>query len=455
MITFLATSNFKAWKNLELSLGGITGLFGTNSSGKSSILQFLLMLKQTKEATDRALVLDFGDKKGYVNLGSFNDVVFRHAGSTLEWKLEWDLRKNIKVSDPSQSSKSVLFDVASLYTYAKVSKLKSGIETEELLYGYFDAETPVDYYLRRERDAYELGTTNERYRFVRNPGRAWNLPSPVKSYIFPDQVQTYFQNTAFLSHFVAEYDALMDSIYYLGPLREYPQREYTWTGTRPNDVGKRGEKVVDAILAAVAQHEERNFGKKGRRHSFDEFVAKWLQDMGLIYSFRVEEIASGSGLYRVKIKKTQESSEVYITDVGFGVSQVLPVLVLLFYVPKGSVVLLEQPEIHLHPAVQSALADVIICAVQTREVQVILESHSEHLLRRLQLRLAEEKIGRSDISLYFCETIKGQSVASELLVNEYGQISNWPKDFFGDAFGEIAKTQQARLLRMIEAEGGS
>ena len=69
-----------------------------------------------------------------------------------------------------------------------------------------------------------------------------------------------------------------------------------------------------------------------------------------------------------------------MTDVGFGVSQVLPVLVLLYYVPEGSIVLMEQPEIHLHPSVQSDLADVMLeVAHDIVEVQIIVESHSEHL----------------------------------------------------------------------------
>lgn len=450
MIKNLSVSNFKAWQSLDINLANITGLFGTNSSGKSSILQFLMMLKQTKEATDRALVLDLGDRKSYVNLGSFDDVVFGHKASQMEWSLTWSLLKNLRESDPMKSSRSILFDLSEMFIHSKVIKSRPGYETESLSYGYVDSDDDtIEYSLAKEDDTYSLSTSGD-YSFVRNPGRVWNLPGPIKSYGFPDQVQTYFKNTAFLSRFVAEYEQLMDRIYYLGPLREHPQREYTWAGARPIDVGMRGEKVVDAILAALSHGELRNFSKKGHYHAFDSFVAIWLKQLGLIHDFRVEEIAKGSGLYRVKVQKAKSSSQVYITDVGFGVSQVLPVIVLLFYVPKNSIVLLEQPEIHLHPAVQSSLADLIISAVQTRNIQVILESHSEHLLRRLQLRVAEGAICNNDLALFFCESGEGSSTANPLAVDEYGQISNWPHDFFGDAFGEIANAQRARLLRQIK-----
>jgi len=79
MIETLALHNFKSWRDLDMELGKVTGLFGANSSGKSSLLQFLLMLKQTKNATDLGLVVDLGGSNSLVNLGTFRDVVHRHA----------------------------------------------------------------------------------------------------------------------------------------------------------------------------------------------------------------------------------------------------------------------------------------------------------------------------------------------------------------------------------------
>ena len=81
-----------------------------------------------------------------------------------------------------------------------------------------------------------------------------------------------------------------------------------------------------------------------------------------------------------------------LTDIGFGVSQVLPVLVQCFYANHGSTLILEQPDIHLHPSAQAGLADLFIAAKKSPGVQILFESHSEHLLRRLQRRIAEEKV---------------------------------------------------------------
>jgi len=248
----------------------------------------------------------------------------------------------------------------------------------------------------------------------------------------------------------------MDNIYYLGPLREYPKRQYTWSGARPRDVGLRGEKVIDAILAAGSNGYFQNLKRRGRRRPFLDIISYWLRYLGLADSFTVRHIADDSNLYDTSVQKGSAKLNASIVDVGFGVSQVLPVIVLLHYVPEGSIVMLEQPEIHLHPAVQSGLADIIIHAAIYRNVQVIVESHSEHFIRRLQRRVAEgesvpsgRSISADDIFLYFTEHNKGESTLKHLRLNSFGEIENWPKDFFGDEFGEIAAIKKAGLEKRI------
>jgi predicted ATPase len=141
--------------------------------------------------------------------------------------------------------------------------------------------------------------------------------------------------------------------------------------------------------------------------------------------------------------------------VGFGVSQILPVLTICYYVPEGSTILMEQPEIHLHPSVQAGLADVLIDAAQKRGIQIILESHSEYLLKRLQLRIAEQKILSRDAALYFCDIRDGVSELTPLVLNLFGDIENWPEGFFGDEFEEMAARTKARMQRELRGEKGA
>ena len=111
--------------------------------------------------------------------------------------------------------------------------------------------------------------------------------------------------------------------------------------------------------------------------------------------------------------------------------------------------LMEQPEIHLHPAVQSGLADLILRVAEVRNVQIMVESHSEHLLRRLQRRVAEEEVSAEDVKLYFVSSRRGRAQAADLQLNEYGEIENWPDNFFGDEMGEVAAIAEASLGRRM------
>ena len=122
-------------------------------------------------------------------------------------------------------------------------------------------------------------------------------------------------------------------------------------------------------------------------------------------------------------------------------------LVLCYYVPEGSILILEQPEAHLHPKVQSDLADVLIDVVKNQKVQIILESHSEHLLIRLMRRIAEEKLSAEDTALYSCQINDGTSEIERLNMDEYGNIRNWPQNFFGDEMGDLVEKTKAEMQR--------
>ena len=452
MLKALHLSNFKAWQELKMPLGRITGVFGTNSSGKSSVLQFLLLLKQTKNATDRGLVLDFGGPGELVNMGGYRDVV--NGGNErldIEWTLNWRLSHELRIRDPSGRRTDVLMKDRNLRTSCCIGLKGANLTTRQIKYRFANTEFFIEPKAERPREFVLQSHGAHELHFIRNPGRGWALPGPIKTHLFPDQAQTYYQNTGFLSQFESAYEALMDSLFYLGPLREYPQREYRWSGARPVDVGPRGEHSVDAILAATSRNERMNLQPNLSLKTFQEMIAYWLQRLELIHSFEIKEIARGSNLYHARVRANASSPETMLTDVGFGVSQVLPVLVLLYYVPEGSIVLMEQPEIHLHPSVQSGLADVMLSVAKRRNVQIIVESHSEHLLRRFQRRAAEGSADSSDLKLYFVSNDAGVAKLNDLALNEYGEIENWPDHFFGDEMGEIVATSKASLKRRMEA----
>jgi predicted ATPase len=453
MLERVAFTNFKSWAEADLVCGPITGVFGTNSSGKTSLIQFPLLLKQTKDATDRAISLELnGD---LVQLGTIGDAIHRHdEGRALTWSIRFRLPNELALADPSQKRTSTVASGHELTLEALVSVQNGAPIARSLAYRLGGMRFSL---APRNGDVVQFELTAEGppdsdFKFLRTQGRPWQLPGPIKSYAFPDQARTYFQNAGFLADLEAAYEAELDNIFYLGPLRQFPQRDYLWARSRPTDVGQRGEKAVDAILAATEAGETRNLKRKAHLKSFQEMIAHWLREMGLIEGFRMKEIARGSNRWQALVRTRPGASEVLLTDVGFGVSQVLPVVTLLQYVPEGSTVILEQPEIHLHPLAQAGLADVIIQAATHRRIQIILESHSEHLLLRLQRRIAEGSLSKDDVKFYFCDAPGGVSNLTPLEIDIFGNILNWPPHFMGDAFGETAGAELARLKRMQAAE---
>jgi predicted ATPase len=456
MLTRLKIENFKAWKNTgEIRLAPLTVIFGANSAGKSSLGHLLLALKQTVLSADRKRPLHLGDENSLIELGTFAECIHNHdLEKSLSFGLGWKLASRLDVRDPLTGGKftgdELKLDVSMLADKNEQPRIS------QLSYQLLNKQDPIlrVEYQRDSRDKWALNS--EQYKLVRNTGRVWPLEDPDKFYRITDQSRARFQNADFLSDFALQLEAALAGVYYLGPLRDHPKRIYSWSGETPESVGQRGDLSVAAILAAISQERTLNRGPKKRYVRFDEFIAQWLKDLGVIDSFSVKPVSQGRKEYEILIKTHANSSEVKITDVGFGVSQVLPALVQAFYCPPNSTVWMEQPEIHLHPQVQAELADVFISATKAlengkkRNVQLIIESHSEHFLNRLQRRVAEGELTPDDVAVYFCHGVGAATELEPLRLNMFGEIENWPENFFGDEMADISGRTLAAMQRKIE-----
>jgi predicted ATPase len=292
---------------------------------------------------------------------------------------------------------------------------------------------------------------------IKATGRQWPMEKPEKFYRLSERSIARFQNAGFLTDFALATETMLRNIFYLGPLRQPPQRIYSWSGDTPEDVGQDGRYTVAAILAAETEGRRLNRGPKQSLKQFAAFIAESLQNLGVIDNFSVRPVATDRREYEVLVRTANGGAEVKITDVGFGVSQVLPAIVQTFYCPPESTVWMEQPEIHLHPQVQAELADIFINGINSREngkprdVQLIIESHSEHFLNRLQRRVAEELVAPEDVAIYFARRTGAATELEPLRLNKYGDIENWPEHFFGDEMADLtARTVRAAQRRQQE-----
>ena len=272
MITELRAQNFKSWQDTgRLQFAPLTGLFGANSSGKTSILQVLLMLKQTAERpSDWNGPLYFGDEGSLVNLGNFDAVIHKH---------KQDLSLNISVSWKSST-------VADINKYIRFHNLKFPSHVEMLPPSQGD----------RDR--------SEEISFSTNIARAAmnNFYYKTDLYKFdgqqPDLFRCYGLRAArnqimeISSRFEEAFENLFSRILYLGPLREYPQHRYTWEGDHPKGVGQYGEKMIPALLSG-----------RIRLLSIDEQIPKWLQRLELIDSYDVHPVTNAGRDYEFLIKQ--------------------------------------------------------------------------------------------------------------------------------------------------------
>jgi len=416
MLTALSIGNFKSWEKLdELSLGKVTLLFGENSSGKTSLIQSLLLLKQTAESYDRAQPLNLGTRETYVDLGMYEDLIYGH-----------DLKKALSFGFNWLESSGQEVKLATSFSYRN-----NALCVTELKIKY---ETMIASLTRGQRGAYEFKLSGIRGQQAIKLGKNKEL-APIKFYGFPKLVTQQYPELSDLSLKVEE---LAAKIYYLGPLRIQSSREYTWSGSAPEGVGKTGVTAVQAILARAFERRTMKKAQKEDIIDIEESTQKWLRKLGLADSFAIQSVGN-SRQYKAVIKTPDDKYEANVLDVGVGVSQVLPIIILAHYAPEGSIILLEQPEIHLHPLAQANLAEMFFELAQERNIQFIIETHSEYLLTRLQRRVAErqtDEVTNEDIKLYICKRNKQVSIIEKLDFDEDGRIKNWPINFFGDTLSD-------------------
>ena len=237
-------------------------------------------------------------------------------------------------------------------------------------------------------------------------------------------------------------DNVFNNLFYLGPLRDFPKRLYSTSGQAPRDVGIRGERSIDVLrFSGTSSYSEARMVK--------EEVEKWFTQFKIADDINLEQIVEGI-YYMVYITDSASKARVNLADIGFGASQTLPIIIECFYAPPGSTLLIEQPEIHLHPKAQSILGDLFIEATQKSDRTFIIETHSEHILARIRRRLAESnaglgnyKISRDDIAIYYFEPTMDGTQVKEVTLNEQGQYVEFPDGFFEEDLDEAIEHLKA------------
>lgn len=265
-----------------------------------------------------------------------------------------------------------------------------------------------------------------------------NFPAPEKISFASDYISTFFA----------------EHLKYLGPLRDEPKAIYPTGSSDPKDVGFRGEytaAVLDNNKSALVEYiGSSRFPVVGAGQletvevELGHAVGDWLEYLGI--ARKVESEDKGKLGHELTIA-TNSSTQLHdLTHVGVGVSQALPIVVLSLLAEKGSTLVFEQPELHLHPRVQSRLADFFMSLIFAGK-QCIVETHSEYLISRLRLlsAKAEGTLVSGNIGIFFVEKHGAQSTYRKIEVSESGAINNWPEGFFDEAEQNAAELIEAQI----------
>lgn len=424
----LSLRNFKCFEKVDVSLSKITLLTGPNSSGKSSLLYGLLGPFQTNKFP---FYLSLNGK--YVNMGDFREVVFKNikkrfiginiVASDTDDKEEYTLRTEWTANKRTMMPKLHHLEGLTPFGRIEISArgtsgaciLKLNYDPKKYLEGHSGKVTKalksmyglVDT-LVAEIDKEKRGKKKFKYGFLKPlniRGRRFaSLEKLLQEYHIIDVV---FSN---LSH-------MERNVNFISSFRHPPDRSYYQESRIEEKVGTSGDNYVHQIL----EWETRKATQFKRLKSI-------LKDLELLSSLKSKELSGGRFELRIKVKRGDIWA--LLADVGFGISQFLPVLVADLQLGNDSTLFVAQPEIHLHPSVQASLADYFVKQVGEKKKRYIVETHSEYLLNRIRLAIVQGKLKQSDISVYYFDNTEAGTKTYEIQFTENGQIKGAPKQFF-------------------------
>jgi hypothetical protein len=446
-ITEISVSGYKSIRTeTKIELRPLTLLAGANSSGKSSIIQPLLMLKQT---------LDVGFDPGALSISGAN-VKFTSAPQFLALTGPNDTaRFSVGVSFGSGASVSlgfayrrkrgVLVDVMAYKEQGREVVLTPEMDPdvvrdtiprdvaelqESSLLGFFSE--------MMNRDGNPQGWRVEpRWEVMRE--RCFLLPGIKPVMIRPDGLKWQPPTARSWTPPIVELlEEKLRGLIHLPGLRGNPERAYPVTG-----LGQSFPGVFQDYAASVMLHWQAD-----RERDKLKLVEAHLAALGLTRQVLARLSNDTQVQLRVKRSKVQaDRNWVNVADVGLGVSQTLPVVVALVAASRGQVVFVEQPEIHLHPRAQLALAQVFAEAVR-RGVRVIVETHSTLLLLGIQTLVARGELPASDVKLHwFQNNDSGDTIVSSGDLSRAGAFGDWPQDF-----ADVTLGAESRFLDAAEGE---
>lgn len=426
--------NFKCFEKIDVDCKKITLLTGANSSGKSSVLNGLLGAFQTTRYP-----FFYSPNGDYVNMGDYSEVSFNHirnreigigidfddlSGSSAS--IDARFREDAKTRQPKLGK--LIFDSASFklslegvdahyegtYSYSPGEVSGTHKEMQGIL-AKFASE--IADFIKKQPDAHkrkkQLPPTDiVKLIFEPSEGKVrlsgqFEVAAPEGMPVVELQIE---QMASMFSRMNREFN-------YVSSFRHPPERTYYRRTKAALKVGRYGENHIDQIVEW-----EQSKSKEFRA------LVKCLQELKLLNELHTKTFPGGR--FDIKVKPGGASVETSLIDVGFGVSQFLPIVVADLQLGKGATVAISQPEIHLHPSAQSLLGDYFLKNTIDNDKRYIIETHSEYLVNKFRALIAKGSLAPDDVSVYYLRKTSDRSESFRITFTKDGKIEGAPKDFF-------------------------
>lgn len=475
----------------DVELKPITAVVGKNSSGKSSFIRIFPLLKQTLERPVSESLLWYGD---YVDLGDYKNITSRYTSDDMEIHFTIDVNSNV-ISRYSDDSQKIECKVGLTVKKAYFSKidicfgdqniqifLGEDGKIDRLLFNDVDSEIdPAKYWWNRTTDllpSIYVREETERYSIFRifSEGKRKQLQDWFVKHVFPEDMDVknvYFMelfmiadrssilnrlkdiNPKKFNDFKVTYkrflkinnimlelglniifesisnalSAEMDELKYMKPIRALVDRYYRVQGVRVDEIDSDGSNVP-MILHTM---------QKGKLREFEN----WSKEaFGVVFS-----VAEKEGHVSLVIRKNvEDDTSVNLADTGYGYSQMLPIVMLMWMIHEEDskkyrlpsvkkIIIIEQPELHLHPAYQAKMMDVFVNIVSEAkkmgiEINVIFETHSETMINRLGALIYKKNISKEDVNILVFEKQDSYTSIESKGFDDDGLLKGWPIDFF-------------------------
>ncbi len=448
MLRRLYLENYRAFDRQDIQLSKVNLFFGPNNSGKSALLSAVNLLAQTLESTDPRTAILLQGK--FEDLGSYRDIVYGNKPER-DIKIGFDFDvKRVRAEEATLGSQSKSRRRRRLVEYYETGSLALTFHyrprNRKIIISDTSIELPLGNstlrtairekskkhsvkYADSDLGPYKMKLLNralEFYHFL----PSLNLYSFVK-FRMPD-IRGIFNLHSELSDFTEAATQLFKGVEFIGPFRTQAERVYTFAGESPETVGVHGEKAVQTIVSDY-------FLKSKKRENITRSVSEWLQQTEMAKSIQPRILSPRH--FEMLLTHFHSGETQNLADVGYGCSQILPILVAGFSRPAGSTFIVEQPELHLHPRAQAELGTFLYNLVK-RNLQLLVETHSEHLLLRLLSHIASGELSPNDIAVYYVYADKEdrKKHVKRIPIGSDGMFKEeWPEGFFPERLREAKR----------------